>query len=54
MIDFFSVRLATFANFASAGVRAEVGAERGHAVDHPVPLSFPEGRYLMFMLLRVL
>jgi 23S rRNA (cytosine1962-C5)-methyltransferase len=38
----------------AAGVRAQVVAERGHAVDHPVPLSFPEGRYLKFMLLRVL
>jgi len=38
----------------AAGVRAQVVAERGHAVDHPVPLSFPEGRYLKFVVLRVL
>lgn len=38
----------------AAGVRAQVVAERGHAVDHPVPLSFPEGRYLKFVLLRIL
>lgn len=38
----------------AAGVRTQVVAERGHAVDHPVPLSFPEGRYLKFLLLRVL
>jgi 23S rRNA (cytosine1962-C5)-methyltransferase len=38
----------------AAGVRAQVVAERGHAVDHPVPVSFPEGRYLKFLLLRVL
>lgn len=38
----------------AAGVRAQIVAERGHAVDHPVPVSFPEGRYLKFLLLRVL
>ncbi|HZJ08203.1 MAG TPA: class I SAM-dependent rRNA methyltransferase [Trueperaceae bacterium] len=38
----------------AAGVSAQVVAERGHAVDHPVPLAFPEGRYLKFVLLRVL
>lgn len=38
----------------AAGVRAQIVAENGHAVDHPVPLSFPEGRYLKFMVLRVL
>ncbi len=38
----------------AAGVRAQVVAENGHASDHPVPLSFPEGRYLKFMVLRVL
>lgn len=37
----------------AAGVQAQVVAERGHAVDHPVPLSFPEGRYLKFVLLRI-
>ncbi|MFA5568090.1 MAG: class I SAM-dependent rRNA methyltransferase [Trueperaceae bacterium] len=38
----------------AAGVRAQVVAENGHAIDHPVPLSFPEGRYLKFLALRVL
>lgn len=38
----------------AAGVNAQVVSERGHAVDHPVPLAFPEGRYLKFVLLRVL
>ena len=38
----------------AANVRAQVVAENGHASDHPVPLSFPEGRYLKFMVLRVL
>lgn len=38
----------------AANVRAQVVAERGHAVDHPVPVSFPEGRYLKFMVLRIL
>ena len=36
-----------------AGVRAQVLHEAGHALDHPVPLHFPEGRYLTFMMLRV-
>ena len=39
---------------AAAGVSAQIIAERGHALDHPVPLAFPEGRYLKFVLLRVL
>jgi len=38
---------------AEAGVRAQVVHESGHAADHPVPLSFPEGRYLKFVVLRV-
>lgn len=38
----------------AAGVRVQTVAELGHALDHPVPLSFPEGRYLKFMVLRVL
>jgi 23S rRNA (cytosine1962-C5)-methyltransferase len=36
-----------------AGVRGQVLHEAGHALDHPVPLHFPEGRYLTFMLVRV-
>ncbi len=38
----------------AAEVRVQVIAENAHALDHPVPLSFPEGRYLKFMVLRVL
>jgi 23S rRNA (cytosine1962-C5)-methyltransferase len=34
-------------------VDARVLHEAGHAADHPVPLAFPEGRYLKFVLLRV-
>jgi len=36
-----------------AGVCAQVLHESGHAPDHPVPLAFPEGRYLKFVVLRV-
>ncbi len=39
---------------ATAGVRAQVIHEAGHAPDHPVPISFPEGRYLKFVVARVL
>ena len=38
---------------AEVGVRAQVVHESGHAADHPVPLAFPEGRYLKFVVLRV-
>lgn len=38
----------------AAGVDVQVLADQGHALDHPVPLAFPEGRYLKFMVLRVL
>ena len=38
---------------ADAGVDARVLREAGHAPDHPVPLAFPEGRYLKLLLLRV-
>jgi 23S rRNA (cytosine1962-C5)-methyltransferase len=42
---------------AEAASRAQVDArvlhEAGHAADHPVPLAFPEGRYLKFVLLRI-
>ena len=38
---------------AEAAVEAQVLHESGHAPDHPVPLAFPEGRYLKFVLLRV-
>ena len=36
-----------------AGVDARVLHEAGHAADHPVPLAFPEGRYLKFVVLRI-
>ncbi len=39
---------------ARAGVRVQVIHEAGHAPDHPVPASFPEGRYLKFVVARVL
>lgn len=38
----------------AAGVRAQLIAERGQASDHPVPAGFPEGRYLKFLVYRVL
>ena len=38
---------------ADVAVEAQVLHESGHAPDHPVPLAFPEGRYLKFVLLRV-
>ena len=38
---------------ADVGVDARVLHDAGHAADHPVPLAFPEGRYLKFLLLRV-
>ncbi|HKI58809.1 MAG TPA: class I SAM-dependent rRNA methyltransferase [Trueperaceae bacterium] len=38
----------------AAGVEAQIVAERGQPRDHPVPTSFPEGRYLKFLVLRVL
>lgn len=37
-----------------AGVRAQVVHEAGQPLDHPVPTHFPEGRYLKFLVLRVL
>jgi 23S rRNA (cytosine1962-C5)-methyltransferase len=38
----------------AAGVRAQLIVERGQPLDHPVPTSFPEGRYLKFLAYRVL
>lgn len=38
---------------SAAGVRAQVVHEAGQPLDHPVPLAFPEGRYLKFVVLRV-
>ena len=34
--------------------RLQILQENGHAPDHPVPVAFPEGRYLKFVLTRVL
>jgi 23S rRNA (cytosine1962-C5)-methyltransferase len=36
-----------------AGRRLLVIHEAGHALDHPVPAQFPEGRYLKFVLAKV-
>lgn len=36
-----------------AGRELQVLHEAGHAIDHPVPAHFPEGRYLKFILGRV-
>lgn len=33
--------------------RLQILQENGHAPDHPVPVAFPEGRYLKFVLTRV-
>jgi len=37
-----------------AGRRLQILHDAGQAVDHPVPVHFPEARYLKFMLCRVL
>ena len=37
-----------------AKVYAQIIHEAGQALDHPVPVSFPEGRYLKFLVARVL
>ena len=37
-----------------AGVRTQIIHEAGHAPDHPLRPEFPEGRYLKFLVLRVL
>jgi 23S rRNA (cytosine1962-C5)-methyltransferase len=46
-------RAALAAAAGEAGVRAQILHEAGHALDHPVSLAFPEGRYLTFLLLCV-
>ncbi len=46
-------REALAAAAAEAHVDAQLLHESGHALDHPVPLAFPEGRYLKFALLRI-
>ena len=37
-----------------AEVRLQIVREAGHAPDHPVPATFPEGRYLKFVMARSL
>jgi len=37
-----------------AGRRLQIVHDAGQPVDHPVPASFPEGRYLKFVIARVL
>jgi 23S rRNA (cytosine1962-C5)-methyltransferase len=39
---------------ASAQCRAQIIHEAGQPADHPVPAVFPEGRYLKFLVARVL
>jgi 23S rRNA (cytosine1962-C5)-methyltransferase len=36
-----------------ANVRAQIIHEAGHALDHPVPVNFPEGLYLKFVVLKI-
>jgi 23S rRNA (cytosine1962-C5)-methyltransferase len=36
-----------------ANVQAQIIHEAGHALDHPVPVNFPEGLYLKFVILRL-
>jgi 23S rRNA (cytosine1962-C5)-methyltransferase len=36
-----------------AGMAVQLLHESGHAIDHPVPAHFPEGRYLKFIIGRV-
>jgi 23S rRNA (cytosine1962-C5)-methyltransferase len=38
---------------ADAERRVQIIHEAGHALDHPVPAHFPEGRYLKFIMARV-
>jgi 23S rRNA (cytosine1962-C5)-methyltransferase len=47
-------REALAAAAAAEGVRLAVIHEAGHALDHPVAAHFPEGRYLKFVLARML
>lgn len=36
-----------------ANVQAQIIHEAGHALDHPVPVNFPEGLYLKFVVLKI-
>lgn len=48
--DLFDTILAEAA--ADAKLDFQIVARTGHAFDHPVPISFPEGRYLKGLILR--
>ena len=37
---------------AERDMRLQIIHEAGHALDHPVPVHFPEGRYLKFVVCR--
>jgi 23S rRNA (cytosine1962-C5)-methyltransferase len=37
-----------------ANVQAQIIHEAGHALDHPVPVNFPEGLYLKFIVLKIM
>jgi 23S rRNA (cytosine1962-C5)-methyltransferase len=37
-----------------ANMQAQIIHEAGHALDHPVPVNFPEGLYLKFVVMRIL
>ena len=39
---------------AESNMIGQIIHEAGHALDHPVPLHFPEGRYLKCVAMRVL
>jgi 23S rRNA (cytosine1962-C5)-methyltransferase len=39
---------------AAEHMRLQIIHDAGHALDHPVPAHFPEGRYLKFMLARAI
>jgi len=47
----FRAMLATVATTSEK--RLQIVHEAGHALDHPVPAHFPEGRYLKFIIARV-
>src|SRR5262249_27029142 len=51
-VDRFRATLATGA--ARAGVRLALCHDAGHAADHPILAGHPEGRYLKFLVGRVL
>lgn len=50
--DAFKTLLAEAA--VDAGMSGQIIHEAGHALDHPVALHFPEGRYLKFVAMRLM